>query len=279
MSISRSFSSSGLRRAVLVSLISGFGFMSGAPAALAADPSVALDVPYVPTPPDVVKRMLEVGQVGPDDFVIDLGSGDGRIAIAAVKRFGAQGAMGVDIDPERIAEARADAKEAGVDGKVEFRNQDLFDTDFSQATVLTMYLLPDVNIRLRPKVLQLKPGTRVVSHAFDMGEWESDHYERVDGRSVYMWIVPVQAQGQWKLDGPEGSMELDLHQDFQKLTGKARDAKGQSLPVSGEVNGAAIRLVLGEGDAARTYTGNVQGASMLIAAVDSSSQNWQGARR
>jgi len=168
MTISRALSYSGLRRAALLTVVAGFGFMAAAPSVH----SHSLDVPYVPTPPEVVNRMLEVAQVGPKDFVIDLGSGDGRIAIAAVKNHGARGAMGVDINPERIAEAQANAQEAGVTDKVEFREQNLFETDFSQASVLTMYLLPDVNMVLRPKILELAPGTRVVSHAFDMEDWK-----------------------------------------------------------------------------------------------------------
>src|SRR5690554_651186 len=151
----RALSCAGLRRAALLVAISGVGFMGAAPVVQAA---VSLDVPYVPTPPEVVSRMLEVTKVGPEDFVIDLGSGDGRIAIAAVQDHNAKGSMGVDINPERIGEARVNAQRAGVADKVEFREQNLFDTDFSAATVLTMYLLPDVNLALRPKVLELAPG-------------------------------------------------------------------------------------------------------------------------
>lgn len=279
MSISRAFLSPGWLRALLLSLVSGAALLTAIPAVAVTGHSVSLDVPYVPTPPEVVRRMLQLAQVGPEDFVIDLGSGDGRIAIAAVTDHGAKGAMGVDIDPERIAEARANAKEAGVDGKVEFRNQDLFDTDFSKATVLTMYLLPNVNISLRPKILQLQPGTRVVSHAFDMDEWESDHFERVDSRSIYMWVVPAQADGKWKLEGPDGVLDVDLKQTFQQLAGTARDADGQSVPVTGAVRGSAIRLVVGEGDAARTYTGNVQGAIMVLAAAGDSRHDWKGERQ
>lgn len=275
MTISRAFSFAGLRRALLLSAVSGLAFVAAAPLAHA----YTLDVPYVPTPAQVVNRMLELAQVGPEDFVIDLGSGDGRIAIAAVKDHGAKGALGVDLNPERIAEARANATEAGVTDKVEFREQNLFDTDFSSASVLTMYLLPDVNLALRDKVLALEPGTRVVSHAFDMEDWEADVFERVDGRSVHLWIVPAQVAGHWKLDGPEGGMALELTQVFQNVSGTAQDAGGQSLPVSGSLNGSAIRLVVGDGEAARTYTGNVQGSSMLVAAAGSGDHNWKGTRQ
>src|SRR5690606_32194551 len=150
MTTSVAVSFSAWRRVAGLAIVSAVAaFSATAPVAHAAANSVSLDVPYVPTPAEVVNRMLEVAQVGSNDFVIDLGSGDGRIAIAAVKGHGAKGAMGVDLNPQRIAEAQANAKEAGVSDKVEFREQNLFDTDFSQASVLTMYLLPDVNISLR----------------------------------------------------------------------------------------------------------------------------------
>ena len=150
----------------------------------------SLDVPYVPTPQSVVDKMLDIAKVTGEDYLIDLGSGDGRIPIAAAKRFGAKG-IGVDIDGARVQEARANAVNARVADKVEFKKQDLFETDLSQATVLTMYLLPRVNLQLRPRILnQLKPGTRVVSHSFDMGDWKPDQKIKVDGRTIYLWIVP-----------------------------------------------------------------------------------------
>lgn len=152
-----------------------------------------LDVPYVPTPPEVVDEMLRLAEVGPDDRLYDLGSGDGRIVIAAAERFGTRG-IGVDIDPERVEEANANAEAANVTDLVEFREQDLFETDFSDATVVTLYLLSEVNLRLRPRLLQeLEPGTRIVSHAFDMGDWEPEAVVEVDGRQVYFWTVPETA--------------------------------------------------------------------------------------
>jgi hypothetical protein len=148
-----------------------------------------LDVPYVPTPPRVVSAMLEVAQVGKDDVLYDLGSGDGRIPITAAKQFGTRG-VGVDIDPERVQEATANAQRAGVSDRVQFRQQDLFETDLSEATVVTLYLLPQVNLDLRPRLLQLKPGTRIVSHSFDMGDWKPDRTLQVDGSTIYYWVVP-----------------------------------------------------------------------------------------
>ena len=155
-----------------------------------------LDVPYVPTPQPVVDEMLRLGNVKKGDFVIDLGSGDGRIVISAARDHGARG-MGVDLNPERIQEANANAKAAGVTDKVEFRQGDLFEQDLSKADVVTLYLLPTVNEKLKPKLLrELRPGTRVVSHSFDMGDWQPDQTVQVEGRTVYLWIIPGQGQGQ-----------------------------------------------------------------------------------
>jgi hypothetical protein len=148
------------------------------------------DVVYVPTPPEVVEGMLELANVTGDDVLYDLGSGDGRIPVTAAQKYGTRG-IGIDIDPERIQEANENAKNAGVTDRVEFRQQDLFKTDFSKATVVTLYLLPELNVKLRPKLLQeLQPGTRIVSHAFDMGEWKPERTVQIDGRTIYLWIVP-----------------------------------------------------------------------------------------
>jgi ubiquinone/menaquinone biosynthesis C-methylase UbiE len=158
--------------------------------ALFLPPALARDVPFVPTPNKVVDRMLEIAQVGPNDVVYDLGSGDGRIVITAAKKHGARG-VGIDIDPERVREARDNARSAGVSDRVEFREADLFKTDLSEATVVTLYLLSSVNLQLRPKLLQeLKPGTRIVSHAFDMGDWKPIKTEKVGSSTVYYWVVP-----------------------------------------------------------------------------------------
>jgi ribosomal protein L11 methylase PrmA len=152
------------------------------------------DVIFVPTPPEVVQAMLNVAKVGPGDIVFDLGSGDGRIPITAVRDFGAERATGIDIDPQRIKEATANlAAAGGLNGKVRFLNQDLFETDISEATVVTLYLLPSLNVKLRPKLMQqLKPGTRIVSHAFDMGDWAPEQTIDVNGRRVYYWTIPEQ---------------------------------------------------------------------------------------
>ncbi|MBD2355878.1 methyltransferase domain-containing protein [Tolypothrix sp. FACHB-123] len=148
------------------------------------------DVPYVPTPQPVVDAMLQVAKVGKNDVLYDLGSGDGRIVVTAAQKFGTQG-VGIDINPERIAEANQNAQKAGVTDRVKFVQQDLFNTDLSKATVVTLYLLPDVNLKLRPKLFkELKPGTRIVSHAFDMGDWKPEQTLTVDGKTIYYWVVP-----------------------------------------------------------------------------------------
>jgi SAM-dependent methyltransferase len=149
-----------------------------------------LDVPYVPSPNPVVDGMLKLAGVSPGDTVYDLGCGDGRIVIAAAKAYGAKG-VGVDINPERVEEARANAKSAKVDDKVRFEENDLFKANIANATVVTLYLLPDVNLRLKGKLMkELKPGTRIVSHSFDMGDWKPEKEQTVEGRQIFLWTVP-----------------------------------------------------------------------------------------
>jgi SAM-dependent methyltransferase len=156
----------------------------------AAAPARTPDVPYVPTPENVVEAMLKLGEVKKGDILYDLGSGDGRIVVAAAKNFGVKG-TGIDINPERIQEANANAKQAGVTDRVRFLNQDLFEADIKDATVVTLYLLPSINLKLRPKLWKdLKPGTRIVSHSFDMGDWAPEKKVEVDGRNIYLWRVP-----------------------------------------------------------------------------------------
>ncbi len=158
--------------------------------AWAQAPARTPDVPFVPTSQELVVAMLKLADVHPGDTVIDLGSGDGRIVITAAKQFGATG-IGVDINPERIKEATANARKEGVADKVKFIEGDLFDADIHNASVVTLYLLPNVNLKLRPKLLRdLKPGTRVVSHSFDMDDWKPDKEQEVNGSRLYLWIIP-----------------------------------------------------------------------------------------
>lgn len=180
-----------------------------------------LDVPYVPTPQSVVERMLEIAGVHPGDYVIDLGSGDGRIVIAAAKK-GAFG-HGVDLDPERVSEARENARKSGVDNRVVFLQKNIFDTDIREASVITMYLLPDVNRKLRPRLFDmLEPGTRVVSHSFTMGEWRADQSFKVetsDGsrHDVYFWIIPAEVSGIWEWSVDNRRFTLNVNQQYQQV--------------------------------------------------------------
>ena len=174
------------------------------------------DVPYVPTPYEVVDEMLDVAGVGPGDYVIDLGSGDGRIVIAA-SQLGAYG-HGVDINPVRIREARQNAKEAGLEDGVVFVEGNIFDTDISKANVITMYLLSSVNLKLRPTLLKsLKPGSRVVSHDFDMNEWEPDKFVNLNGDRVYLWIIPANVQGNWSWKAGGKDFYMAANQEFQEI--------------------------------------------------------------
>lgn len=152
------------------------------------------DVIFVPTPYEVVEEMLRLAQVKKSDVLYDLGSGDGRIPVTAARKYGIR-AIGIDIDPERIMEAKENARKNGVTGLVQFRQEDLFKADFHEATVVTLYLLPDLNVKLRPRLLaELRPGTRIVSHQFDMGTWKPEKKTELNGRTIYLWTVPARKQ-------------------------------------------------------------------------------------
>lgn len=221
------------------------------------------DVPYVPTPQAVVDEMLRVAEVKPSDYVIDLGCGDGRIPVTAAAYFGAR-ALGVDIDPGRIAESHANAKAAGVTERVEFRQGDLFQLDLSPATVVTMYLLPDVNMKLRPRLFELlRPGTRVVSHDFSMGDWKPDRLVSVQKR-IYYWVIPAQVAGVWKLetDLPGVGMktfELEVRQTFQQIEPFARAEKRNYAVWEPRLNGTAISFIIVDNDLAHRFEGKVEG--------------------
>ena len=164
----------------------------------AQESTVHKDVPYVPTPPEVVEAMLKLGNASPSDIHYDLGCGDGRIVVMALQKFGARRATGYDINPERIKEANENAKQAGVNDKARFILGNLFEADFRDASIVTLYLLPDVNLKLRPKLLKdLKVGSRIVSNQFDMGDWEPDKKITLDWRNVYLWVVTEKSKAQF----------------------------------------------------------------------------------
>jgi precorrin-6B methylase 2 len=215
------------------------------------------DVVWVPTPQALVDKMLDMAKVTPSDYVIDLGSGDGRTVITAAKR-GAR-ALGIEYNADMVELSKSNADKEAVNDRAKFAQADLFKSDFSEATVITMFLLPDINIKLRPKILGLKPGTRVVSNSFTMGEWSADETATVDEKggcqswcTAHLWIVPARVDGTWKL--PQG--ELTLKQDFQMLSGTLR-TEGKSLPVEGgRVRGEEIVFTAG----GREYHGKVNGS-------------------
>jgi len=179
------------------------------------------DVIWVPTPDFLVERMLQMAQVGPNDLVVDLGSGDGRTVITAAKKFRAN-AVGVEFNPDMVALSRRNAQKEGVAADAKFIEADIFESDYRKATVITMYLLPDLNLRLRPKLLEMRPGTRLVSHQFTMGDWQPDETSSFDGRTAYYWMVPAKVEGDWKLSyggKPKVERALNLKQTFQKVEG------------------------------------------------------------
>jgi hypothetical protein len=224
------------------------------------------DVVWVPTPDEVVERMLVMAQTKPEDFVVDLGAGDGKIAIAAAKKFGAR-SMGVEYNPDMVAYAQKNAQAAGVTGRAQIIHGDIFAVDFTQATVLTMYLLPSLNMKLRPQILAMRPGTRVVTHAFNMEDWEPDESSDVGGRRVYFWVVPASVAGRWavELSGAGGSdkLSLNLEQKFQKIEGVAY--LGSVLAGLREPRLSGFRISFAYVDSRgvrRDFTGRVTGASM-----------------
>lgn len=256
------------------------GFVRGLLAALAVAVSVSFsvwaasalaleEVPYVQTPDRVVEGMLDLAAVRSGDYLVDLGSGDGRIVITAAYKRGTRG-LGVEIDPRLVEKSRATAKQLGVSGRAEFAVQDLFETDIRSANVLTMYLLPDVNLALRPRILaEMKPGSRVVSHDWDMAEWKPDMSITLDvpekkiglkkASTLYLWLVPARIAGTWRtrVPLPKGAMdvELELEQKFQEFGGRARSG-GRVLPVErGFVHGELVFLRFGEGADALLFKG------------------------
>ena len=229
------------------------------------------DVIWLPTPQELVDKMLQMAQVGPKDFVIDLGSGDGRTVITAAKKFGAR-AMGIEYNPEMVEYSTRAAQKAGVAGKVRFIKADLFETDFSAATVVTMYLLSTLNLKLRPVILDLKPGTRVVSHAFDMGEWKPDRTETVEGKTAYLWIVPARVAGAWQL--PQG--ELTLKQNFQAVEGTLRLGERITPIAHGRLRGDQLNFSAGGTE----YSGKVGGNSIEGSVKSGGNQSkWSATRR
>jgi len=246
--------------ALSLSLCAGGALAQAQPAPSTYEPSVGQegkDVIWVPTPQALVDKMLNMAKVTPNDYVIDLGSGDGRTVITAAKR-GVR-ALGIEYNPDMVELSKRNARKEDVSNRATFVKADLFESDFSQATVITMFLLPDINLKLRPKILNLKPGTRIVSNTFTMGEWSSDDSVNADEKEgcqsycvAYLWIVPARAAGTWKL--PQG--ELTLKQEFQMLSGQLRAGGKVATITNGRVRGDQLTFNADGVD----YSGRVNGS-------------------
>jgi SAM-dependent methyltransferase len=222
----------------------------------AAEPDY--DVPYVPTPPALVEKMLDLAAVTAADFLIDLGCGDGRIPLAAARR-GAR-ALGVDIDPLRIQEAVNAARFAQMESRVRFRRQDLFQTPIYEANVIALYLLPSINLALRPRLLtELRPGSRVVSHAFHMGDWRPEAQDELDGRRIFLWIVPAVAGGSWTVTGADGATwVLEIEQRFQEVSGTLTGPAGALALEQAVLRGTRLSFTAG----GRAWAGTVGDAAI-----------------
>jgi hypothetical protein len=227
------------------------------------------DVVWVPTPQALVEKMLDIAKVTPQDFVIDLGSGDGRTVITAAKR-GAR-ALGIEYNPDMVELSRKNATDAGVSERAQFQQADIFQTDFSKATVITMFLLPDLNLKLRPKILDMRPGTRVVSNSFTMDDWEPDQREVIEKDctswcTALFWIVPAKVDGAWKM--PNGT--LTISQKFQTFTGTL----GSTPITAGKLRGEEISFTAGSAK----YSGKVSGTRMEGTISGGSSGSWSATR-
>ena len=240
------------------------------------------DVIWVPTPDEIVERMLTMAQTKPNDYVIDLGAGDGKIAIAAARKFGAK-SLGIEYNPEMAKHAQANVEKAGVTDKARIQQGDIFAIDYKSATVLTMYLLPALNLKLRPTILTMRPGTRVVSHSFTMDDWEADESSSFDGRRAYLWIVPANVQGSWRLSITGGeSFDLSLEQRYQKLEGHVMLGTLQGGLREARLSGTAISFVFVDAAGVRrNFTGRALGATMegSLRADNGQEARWSAAKR
>lgn len=216
------------------------------------------DVVWVPTNDALVTRMLKMADVKPTDLVYDLGAGDGKIAIAAAKQFGAR-AVGVEYNPDMAKLANCYARASGVSDRVKIINGDIFETDFSDATVVTLYLLPELNLKLRPTLLKMKPGTRVVSHSFLMDDWEPDERSSTEDGQAYLWIVPADVQGRWTFRSADGkdSFTANLSQTFQQISGKA--GPGNAAITDAKLNGDRVQFTFDDRGTPARVTGRVNG--------------------
>jgi SAM-dependent methyltransferase len=236
------------------------------------------DVVWVPTAQRLVEKMLDMAKAARDDYVVDLGSGDGRTVIAAARR-GIR-AHGIEYNPDMVELSRRNAAEAGVADKASFAHGDIFQSDFSDATVVTLFLLPQLNIRLRPALLKMKPGTRVVSNSFDMGDWPPDETAEAPAPCLrfcraHLWVVPAQVEGTWRLGGPQGESVLTLSQKYQTFTGRLATGNVIAPIADGKLTGDRIAFTA----AGTAYAGRVTGASMEgTATAGGAGFSWRASR-
>jgi SAM-dependent methyltransferase len=249
-------------RSSALALLFAFSNLAFAQSSSTFEPTVGQegkDVVWVPTPMTLVNKMLDMAKLTPQDFHMDLGSGDGRTVIAAAKR-GAR-SMGIEYNPDMVELAKRNAQKEGVAGKATFVKADLFETDFSKATVITLFLLPDINLKLRPKILNMKPGTRIVSNTFTMGDWQADETGHADNGcesswcTALLWIVPAKVAGSYKT--PQG--EVTLKQEFQMLSGTLR-TEGKTFALEGKVHGEDISFSAG----GKSYSGKLNGKTLEL---------------
>lgn len=266
------------KKHVFTAVTIGFLLISGALHAQSDkkpyEPTVAQagkDVIWVPTPNDLVVKMLETAKVNPSDVVYDLGAGDGKIPIQAARQFGAR-AVGIEFNPDMANLARQNAQRANVSDKVTIVTGDIFEEDFSNATVVTLYLLTSLNMKLKPTILDMKPGTRVVSNSFMMGSWEPDEIINPEaGGRGYYWVVPAKVQGDWSVAGLPGitTARLSLQQKFQKIEGTLTFGDNRTQRVSGKLNGAQLTLTyIDAKDKPQTFVGEVAGKKINASLKD-----------
>ncbi len=267
--------------AVALALCAGAAFaQSPAPAAPQLG-QVSKDSVWVPTPERMIRRLMQLADVGPADLVIDLGSGDGRMPIHAARHFGAR-AIGVELEPNLVELSERSAREQGVADRVQFLKQDLYEADLSKATVLALYISPGVMAKLKPRLLQLAPGTRVVSHHFTLGDWEPDETVRVENRTGYLWVVPANLTGTWTVATGADRFEMRVSQDHQQLTVQGTRG-GKSIHVLGaRVRGTEVRFTAFDAEGnTRHYNGRIDGDRMSgdSEGIDLPRLAWSATRR
>jgi SAM-dependent methyltransferase len=266
----RLLSSGALTAAIVTASMSGFG----------VENRYNIFIPFVPTPNYLVDRMLELAEIGTDDLVLDMGSGDGRIVITAAQRYGSRG-RGVEIDPKLVDEAKENARKAGVAERTDFVAQDMFVTKIEDATVMTLYVLTASNLELRPRILkEMRPGSRIVSHQFSMGAWLADKHEALGSAEIYYWVVPASVGGTWQLEDDRREFTVSIKQEFQEISGTAQVGR-MTLPLrQARLKGDEIDFAIDIGDERpMLYRGRVtDGTIVPRGAAGDTERKWRASR-